>query len=135
MFVVALSIIVSNFIAGLTMEDSVMNAPIVFGLFSLYVASVSLYLVLAGRQDVLLGVLRRFWGRTLGHAFYFLANVAFPLVLCVICLGWGVRQYDPQHASLDLDPFPQLNVESYRDLRLLLESEPSSETQEIVYGA
>ncbi len=112
-----------------------MNAPMVFGLFALYVASMSLYLVLAGSQDALLGILRRFWGRTLGHAFYFLANVAFPLVLCVVCLGWGVRQYDPQSTSRDLDPFPQLNVESYRDLRLLLKSEPSSETQEIVYGA
>lgn len=135
MFVVFLLIIVSNFIAGLTIEGSVMNTPIVFGLFALYVASISLYLVLAGHQDALLGRLRGCWGRTLGHAFYFLANVAVPLVLCVVCLGWGVRQYDPQHASRDLDPFPQLNVESYRDLRLLLKSEPSSETQEIVYGA
>ncbi len=112
-----------------------MNAPIVFGLFALYVASISLYLVLAGRQDALLGMLRRVWGRTLGHAFYFLANVALPLVLCVVCLGWGVRQYDPQLASRDLDSLPQLNVESYRDLRLLLKSEPSSESHEVVYGA
>jgi len=117
------------------MEGSVMNAPIVFGLFALYVASISLYLVLAGRQDALLSMLRCVWGRTLGHAFYFLANVAFPLVLCVVCLGWGVRQYDPQPASRDLDSLPQLNMESYRELRLLLKSEPSSETHEVVYGA
>ena len=112
-----------------------MNAPMVFGLFALYVATVSLYLVLAGRQDSLLELLRRFWGRTLGHAFYFLANVAVPLVLCVLCLGWGVRQYDPKLAVLELEVHPQLNVESYRDLRLLLQSKPSPESLEIVYGA
>ena len=112
-----------------------MNASIVFGLFALYVASASLYLVLAGRQDTLLLMLRRFWGRTLGHAFYFLANVAIPLVLCVVCLSWGVRQYDPKLASHTLDSLPQLNVESYHDLRSLLQSEQSHETHEIVYGA
>ena len=52
-----------------------MNASIVFGLFALYVASISLYLVLAGRQDSLLEILRLFWGRTLGRAFYFIVNV------------------------------------------------------------
>jgi len=112
-----------------------MNAPIVFGLFTLYVASISLYLVLSGKQDALLALLRRFWGRTLGHSCYFLVNVALPLVLCVLCLGWGVRQYDPKIALNDLGHSPQLNVESYRDLRLLLRSEPSPQTLEIVYGA
>jgi hypothetical protein len=112
-----------------------MNTSIVFGLFALYVASISLYLVLSGRQDTLLEMLRRFWGRTLGHTFYFLANVALPLVLCVVCLGWGVRQYDPKLASHDLDSSPQLNVESYRDLRVLLQSKQSPETLEVVYGA
>lgn len=112
-----------------------MNAPIVFGFFALYVASVSLYLVLAGRQEPLLETLRRFWGRTLGHAFYFLANVAIPLVICVVCLGWGVRQYDPSLVSHDLHIPLQLNVESYRDLKLLQSSEPSLEMVDIVYGA
>jgi hypothetical protein len=117
------------------MEDSAMNASIVFGLFALYVASISLYLVLAGRQDSLLEMLRLFWGRTLGRAFYFIANVGLPLVLCVVCLGWGVRQYDPALASYDLHSSLQLNVEYYRDLRSLQQSEQIPETIDIVYGA
>ena len=43
-----------------------MNAHIVFGLFALYVAATSLYMVLSGRQDGVLANLRRLWGRTLG---------------------------------------------------------------------
>jgi hypothetical protein len=112
-----------------------MNASIVFGLFALYVASISLYLVLAGRQDPLLAMLRRFWGRTLGHAFYFIANVALPLVLCIICLGWGVRQYDPALASQDPPGLLQLNLESYRYLRSLQKPEQIPEAIDIVYGA
>ncbi len=112
-----------------------MEAPIVFGLFALYVTATSLYLVLAGKQDSLLALLRRFWGRTLGHSFYFLANVAFPLLVCVLCLGWGVRQYDPSVALNDLHPKLQLNVESYRDLRLMLQEEPVLDSFEAVYGA
>ena len=112
-----------------------MNASIVFGLFALYVASISLYQVLAGRQDSLLEMLRRFWGRTLGHAVYFIANVGLPLVLCVVFLGWGVRQYDPALASYDLHGPLQLNVESYRDLRSFQQSEQMPETIDVVYGA
>ena len=112
-----------------------MNASIVFGLFALYVASISLYLVLSGRQDSLLEMLRRFWGRTLGRAFYFVANVGLPLVLCIVCLGWGVRQYDPALASYDVHSSLQLNLESYRDLRSLQQSEQIPETIDIVYGA
>jgi hypothetical protein len=117
------------------MEGGAMNASIVFGLFALYVASISLYLVLAGRQDPLLEMLRRFWGRTLGHAFYFIANVGLPLVLCVVCLGWGVRQYDPELASSYLHSSLRLNVESYRDLRSLQQPDQIPEAIDIVYGA
>ncbi len=112
-----------------------MNASIVFGLFALYVASISLYLVLSGRQDSLLEKLRRFWGRTLGHAFYFIAYVGLPLVLCVICLGWGVRQYDPALVTYDVHSSLRLNVESYRDLRALQQPEQIAEAADIVYGA
>lgn len=116
-------------------EGSVMNASIVFGLFALYVASVSLYLVLSGRQDALLALLRRFWGRTIGHSFYFVANVGLPLLLCVLCLGWGVRQYDPTVALNAPDTPLQLDVESYRDLRMLIQKDQSQDSLEIVYGA
>ncbi|MEJ2519953.1 MAG: hypothetical protein P8Y91_06370 [Desulfuromonadales bacterium] len=47
-----------------------MNTDIVIGLFALYVALVSLVLVLTGRQETLLALLRRVWGRTLGHSLY-----------------------------------------------------------------
>ncbi|MDT8440766.1 MAG: hypothetical protein RQ723_03790 [Desulfuromonadales bacterium] len=71
-----------------------MNGHIILGLFSLYVAIISLWLVLSGRQDDLLLRLRRFWGRRTGHSLYFLLNVATPLIICVLALGWGVRTYD-----------------------------------------
>ena len=66
-----------------------MNAHMVFGFFALYVAAISLYQVLVGRQDALLLLLRRFWGRTRGHSLYFVVNVALPMMICVLCLGWG----------------------------------------------
>jgi hypothetical protein len=112
-----------------------MNASIVFGLFALYVASISLYLVLSGRQEPLLEILRRVWGRTLGHAFYFIVNVGLPLVLCVVYLGWGVRQYDPTLVSYDPHNALQLNLESYRDLRSPQQHEKTQEMIDIIYGA
>jgi hypothetical protein len=112
-----------------------MNESIVFGLFALYVAFISLYLVLAGRQDSLLEMLRVFWGRPIGRASYFVVNVALPLVICVVCLGWGVRQYDPSFDSYDLHSSLQLNIDSYRDLRSLQQVEQAPEAIDIVYGA
>ena len=112
-----------------------MNGHIVFGLFALYVAAISLYLVLSGKQDALLALLRRFWGRTLGHSFYFIANVALPVLICVLSLGWGVRQYDPTIASNGFDTSLQLNVESYRDIDTLLQNEQVKDPLGIVYGA
>lgn len=70
-----------------------MNTHIVLGLFAMYVASISLLQVLCGQQDALLGLLRRCWGRRLGHSLYFLSHVAVPLLVCVLALGWGIRQY------------------------------------------
>lgn len=112
-----------------------MNAHIVFGLFALYVAIVSLWLVLSGHQDTLLALLRQFWGRTIGHALYFVVRVALPVLLCVICLGWGVRQYDVAVASHHYDTPLQLNVEYYRDLRLMLQKDKTQDTVGDVYGA
>ena len=117
------------------MEVVVMNAHIVFGLFALYVAAISLLLVLSGRQDALLALLRQFWGRTIGHALYFVVRVALPVLLCVICLGWGVRQYDATVASHHYDPSLQLNVEYYRDLRLMLPMDKAPDLVGVVYGA
>ena len=111
-----------------------MNAHIVFGLFALYVAIVSLWLVLSGHQDTLLALLRKFWGRTIGHALYFVVRVALPVLLCVICLGWGIRQYDITVASLHYDTPLQLNVEYYRDLRLMLQKDKTQDTVGVVYG-
>jgi hypothetical protein len=112
-----------------------MNAHIVFGLFALYVAAISLYLVLVGQQEAVLAMLRRFWGRTLGHSLYFITRVALPMLVCILCLGWGVRQYDATIAfNTSIAPL-QLNVEYYRDLRLILQQEQAPDTIGVVYGA
>ncbi len=112
-----------------------MNAHIVFGLFAFYVAAVSLLLVLAGRQDTLLASLRQLWGRTLGHALYFVARVALPTLICVVFLGWGVRQYDATVAFHNFDAPLQLNVEYYRDLLPLLRNDKAHDPIDVVYGA
>lgn len=112
-----------------------MNAHIVFGLFAFYVAAMSLWLVLSGQQDGLLALLRQLWGRTLGHSLYFLTRVALPIVLCVVCLGWGVRQYDVSAVYFSFDAPPQLNVEYYRDLQLLSQKERTPDPLDIVSGA
>ena len=112
-----------------------MNTHIVFGLFALYVAAISLYLVLSGRQDAVLALLRRLWGRTVGHSLYFLARVALPMLICVICLGWGVRQYDATVAFHNFDTPLHLNVEYYRDLRLNLQKDKVHDPIGVVYGA
>lgn len=111
-----------------------MNAHIVFGLFALYVAGISLCLVLVGKQDAILALLRRFWGRTLGHSLYFIARVALPMLICVLCLGWGVRRYDAAVLH-DLDAPLQLNVEDYRALILTLPADKIPDSVGVVYGA
>ena len=112
-----------------------MNAHIVFGLFALYVATTSLYMVLSGRQDAVLANLRRLWGRTVGHTLYFVAKVALPMLICVFCLGWGVRHYDTTVAMHDNEPELDLNVDSYRDLIRLWPQEDSNDSHGVVYGA
>ena len=112
-----------------------MNAHIVFGLFAFYVAAVSLWLVLSGRHDGLLALLRQFWGRALGHSLFFVTRVALPVLICVICLGWGIRQYDPSIAFRSPDTPLQLNVKYYRDLILLSQEEKSQDSIPTVYGA
>jgi len=112
-----------------------MNGHIVFGLFALYVAAVSLWLVLSGHQDALLALLRQVWGRTLGHSLYFVARVALPILICIVCLGWGVRQYDVTVAFRHFDTPLQLNVDYYRDLRLLLQKDKVLDPVGVVYGA
>jgi len=112
-----------------------MNAQIVFGLFALYVAAASLYMVLSGRQDGVLANLRRLWGRTLGHSLYFVARVALPMLICVFCLGWGVRHYDATVAMHHNEPELNLNVDSYRNLIRLWKQESPLETHDVVYGA
>ena len=98
-------------------------------------AAISLWMVLAGQQDTVLALLRQFWGRTIGHALYFVVRVALPTLICIVCLGWGVRQYDATIAFHHSDPPPQLNVEYYRDLRLMLRMDTSSDPVGVIYGA
>ena len=112
-----------------------MNTHIVFGLFALYVAGASLYMVLSGQHDAVLENLRCLWGRTLGHSIYFVARVALPLLICVVCLGWGVRQYDATVAMSHPEPVLQLNIDSYRDLIHRGHMAPPLDTLGIVYGA
>ena len=70
-----------------------MNPHMILGLFALYVAITSLVQVLAGNQDKLLAALRRVWGRSIGLALYFMVHVTLPLLVCVLCLGWGVSRF------------------------------------------
>lgn len=112
-----------------------MNAHIVFGLFALYVAATSLYLVLAGQQDGVLLLLRRFWGRTVGHSIYFVARVACPLLICVLFLGWGVKHYDAEAVIHSKAPNLTLNVQYYRDIIHSWQKDSSVDPSDIVYGA
>ena len=112
-----------------------MNAHIVFGLFALYVAVTSLYMVLSGHQDAVLENLRRIWGRTIGHSIYFGARVAVPMLICVFCLGWGVRTYDASLIVSYSEPRLHLNVESYRDLMERWQHENELDSFDVVYGA
>lgn len=112
-----------------------MNVHLVIGFFALYVALVSLFLVLAGRQDAVLAFLRRCWGRSLGHSLFFLVHVALPMLVCVLCLGWGVREYDPQIAFESLPSPLQLNVDAYRDIMRMMDKAPPAEPFGIIYGA
>ena len=112
-----------------------MNEHITFGLFALYVACVSLVLVLIGQQDNLLLLLRRIWGRTLGHSLYFCVRVALPMLVCVFCLGWGIRHYDAALAFKDQSKTLQLNVESYREMVISLQKEMTHDSLGILYGA
>jgi len=117
------------------METDVMNAHIVFGLFALYVALISLSMVLVGQQDSILALLRFLWGRTRGYALYFVANVALPLLVCILCLGWGISRYDARIASDTASLELQLNVERDRDYRLMPRPEQVADTLGVVYGA
>lgn len=112
-----------------------MNAHITFGLFALYVAIVSLALVLTGQQDALLSLLRSLWGRTIGHLLYFGARVAVPMLICVLCLGWGIKHYDAKIALAGDEVLLKLNVDTYRELVLSLQKEQAPDPLGVVYGA
>lgn len=107
-----------------------MNSAMILGLFALYVSMVSLFLVLSGREDALLARLRRLWGRTVGHANYFAVNVALPLLICVLCLGWGIRYYDASLVDTAAPPPLHLNLDFYRSIE-----RPAAENPETaLYG-
>jgi hypothetical protein len=112
-----------------------MNAPIVFGLFALYVAAISLFQVLAGRHDPVLSLLRRCWGRSRGHCLFFLVNVALPIMLCVLCLAWGARHYDAALASGDFNQTLHLHLDAYRDFLQMLHTERVADSIGVIYGA
>ena len=112
-----------------------MNEHITFGLFALYVAFVSLVLVLIGQQDNLLLLLRRIWGRTLGHSLYFCGRVAFPLLICVFCLSWGIRHYDAAIAFKGQAKPLHLDVETYREMVISLQADNTPDPLSIIHGA
>lgn len=114
-----------------------MNGHIVLGLFALYVAVISLGLVLTGRQDGLLLRLRQTWGRRCGHSLYFVLNVALPLLVCIVSLGWGVRHYDPEIlvASLSTPYQLRLDVKSYQIQELFTPALNTVTPDQIIYGA
>ena len=112
-----------------------MNEHITFGLFALYVAVVSLVLVLIGQQDSLLALLRRFWGRSIGHCLYFGIRVALPMLICVLCIGWGIRQYDASTVLASADKPLHLNVDSFRQTILTMNETNAPDPLGIVYGA
>jgi hypothetical protein len=95
-----------------------MNAHIILALFALYVATITLAQVLYGYQDNLLALIRRTWGRTLGLGLYFAVHVALPVMVFVLCLGWGVSQHNEQ-AITQLKPLPfKLDIKATPDLYL-----------------
>ena len=113
-----------------------MNAYIIFGLFAMYVAAISLAQVLGGQQDALLALLRRLWGRRIGHSLYFISHVAIPLIVCVICLGWGIRQYDPlQGEGLTGHADLRLEIKSTYDQPYLFPRPQPFEVGGTIYGA
>jgi len=116
-------------------EVDIMNMHMIFGFFALYVAGVSLFLVLTGRQEPVLLRLRRLWGRTLGLGLYFVVRVALPALVCVLCLGWGVRHYDASLAGHHTELSLHLNVEYYRNLGLMSQRESGHDLVGVIYGA
>lgn len=112
-----------------------MNTHIILGLFALYVAAVSLCMVLIGQQEPLLALLRRFWGRTLGHALYFFSRVALPLLICVLCLGWGVRHYESGISFDRLEAPLQLNLKPYRALMQAMQRDNAPDPAGVIHGA
>lgn len=114
-----------------------MNGHIVLGLFALYVAFISLWQVLSGRQDDLLLRLRRFWGRRVGHSLYFLFNVATPLIICALSLGWGVRTYDAETVIAALHEPHHLRLQINPDTSMPsgLPSLPPLDINPVIYGA
>ena len=110
-----------GFVSG---KGAAMNTSIIFGLFAFSVAIISLIQVLTGQQDNLLALLRRFWGRPLGHSLYFLSHVAIPVVVCILCLGWGIRHYDSsllvmEDTSSRTHEVLRMEIKEQRELQLL----------------
>jgi hypothetical protein len=57
------------------------------------------------------------------------------MLICVLCLGWGVRHYAPGVALHDFDTPLQLNIEYYRGLQSTLQSDKVPDPIGVVHGA
>jgi len=99
-----------------------MNRCLLMGLFAILLAFLVLWRILCEREDSRLLRLRRFWGRSHGLAFFFVANVALPLVVGIVFVARGVVAFNPGAGDVtslsqpdplrSLLPVPQVRLRS-----------------------
>ena len=76
-----------------------MNQSLVLALFAFLVVVISFLRLLGAGEFFRLTALKRAWGRVRGLCIFFLANVAFPLVVGIVFLAQGVTTVHPGAAD------------------------------------